>query len=171
MTRATQRHWYLAQTHAHSENKAAANLIRQGYSIYIPRYLKRRSHARRVESVPAPLFPCYLFVAFNVVTERWHSIQSTWGVSRLIRHGDAPALVPETVILNLREREDENGFVRLNPRPNLASGDEIRVVGGVFDTCLGLFEGMAERDRVAVLLELLGRKVRVLLDVDSVVAT
>ena len=67
--------WYVVQTQVHAENRAAANLLRQGYEVYLPRYLKRRRHARRVETVPMPLFPRYLFVAFDVMTARWRSIR------------------------------------------------------------------------------------------------
>ena len=41
---------------------------------------------------------------------------------------------------------------------------------GVFADCLGLFEGMGDRERVTILLDLLGRKVRVALDENFVVA-
>jgi len=40
----------------------------------------------------------------------------------------------------------------------------------VFADNLGLFDGMADRDRVAIFLELLGRKVRVSLEADMVAA-
>jgi len=157
-------------THAHSERKAAWHLMRQGYSIYLPRYIKRRRHARRIETVPMPLFPRYLFVAIDRTMQRWSSIRSTIGVTHLVSNGEDPAWVPDNVIAQLRGREDERGFVQLDLRPRFASGDKIRVVNGIFDTCLGLFEGMADRERVAILLDLLGRKVRVILDGDAVAA-
>jgi transcriptional antiterminator RfaH len=162
--------WYVVQTHVHTESKAAAHLLRQGYSIYLPRYLKRRRHARRVDTVAAPLFPRYLFVAIDRMTQRWRSIQSTVGVTRLVCNGDAPAMVAHAVVDELRGREDERGFIRLDLRPRFAPGDKVRVVDGVFGACFGLFEGMADRERVAILLDLLGRKVRVVLDGDSVAA-
>jgi hypothetical protein len=40
----------------------------------------------------------------------------------------------------------------------------------VFNACLGLFEAMIDRARVAILLGLLGRKVRVVLNGKSVAA-
>jgi transcriptional antiterminator RfaH len=162
--------WYVVQTHLHAEEKAASHLIRQGYSVYLPRYLKRRRHARRVETVSAPVFPRYLFVAINRMTQRWRAIQSTVGVMNLVCNGEDPACMPEAVMSELRSREDERGFVQLNTRPRFAPGDRIRVVHGVFETCLGLFEGMADRERAAILLDLLGRKVRVVLDGDAVAA-
>jgi transcriptional antiterminator RfaH len=162
--------WHVVQTQPHAEQKAAAHLVRQGYSIYLPRYLKRRRHARRIETVSAPLFPRYLFVAIDRMTQRWRSIRSTVGVTHLVCNGDDPAWVPDKVISDLRSREDERGFVHLDLRPRFALGDKIRVVDGVFDACLGLFDGMADRERVAILLDLLGRKVRVVLDRDAVAA-
>ena len=75
--------WYVVQTQPHAESKAARHLCRQGFQIYLPRYLKRRRHARRTETVPAPLFPRYMFVAVDIAVQRWRSIQSTIGVSRL----------------------------------------------------------------------------------------
>jgi transcriptional antiterminator RfaH len=162
--------WYVVQTQVHAEQKAAVNLLRQGYEVYLPRYLKRRRHARRVENVPAPLFPRYLFVAFDILSARWRSIQSTYGVSHLVCNNQEPATLPEKVVAALRVREDEKGFVRFDPRPHYAPGDKIRVTDGVFSESLGLFDGMADRDRVAILLDLLGRKVRIILDRELVTA-
>ena len=162
--------WHVVQTHVHSENKAAAHLLRQGYDVYLPRYLKRRRHARRVENVPAPLFPRYLFVGFDVTVARWRSIQSTPGVSSLVCNRNEPAVLPGSVVEELRRREDDNGFIRFDLLPQYAPGDKVRVVDGVFGDSFGLFEGTADRDRVAILLDLLGRKVRVVLDRESVAA-
>ena len=36
------------------------------------------------------------------------------------------------------------------------SGRQVRVVGGAFCDCIGLYEGMSSGERVAILLELLG---------------
>ena len=44
------------------------------------------------------------------------------------------------------------------------------VVGGAFEECLGLFEQMTDEQRVTILLDLLGRKVRVTLDSDLIAA-
>lgn len=170
MTALVSRRWYVVQTHANAETKAAMHLQRQGFETYLPRYLKRRRHARRTETVAAPLFPRYLFVAFDASRQRWRSIQSTFGVTNLVCTGEDPATLPNEVVEKIRHREDEHGFIRLEMAPQFAPGDKIRVVDGVFSLCSGLFEGMTDRERVTILLELLGRKVRVVLDMDSVAA-
>jgi transcriptional antiterminator RfaH len=162
--------WFVAHTQPHAETKATSHLNRQGFLTYFPRYLKRRRHARRIETVAAPLFPRYVFVAVDMSVQRWRSIYSTVGVTRLVCNGDEPAAVPNGVIEALQHREDVNGLIKLDRRAPFRPGDKIRVLDGAFSSCLGLFEGMAERERIAILLDLLGRKVRVVLDADLVAA-
>jgi len=169
MTAVTQR-WYVVQSQPNAELKAVAHLNRQGFATYLPRYVKRRRHARRIEHVAAPLFPRYLFVGIDLAVQRWRSIFSTVGVSRLVCNGETPQPVSDEIIKGLKTREDETGLVRLQFRPNFRAGDAVRVLDGAFADCLGLYEGMRDSDRVAILLDLLGRKVRVTVDVDAVVA-
>jgi transcriptional antiterminator RfaH len=163
-------HWYVVQTHVNGEAKAASNLMRQGFGVYFPRYLKRRSHARKIDTVARPLFPRYLFVAIDVATQRWRSIQSTIGVSHLVSWGGSPASVNHDVVDALKQREDEGGFVRLERRVRFSPGDTVRVLEGAFTDSLALVEGINDRERVAILLDFLGRKVRVLVGADLIVA-
>ena len=162
--------WFVVQTQVNGEAKAAQNLKQQGYDVYLPRYLKRRRHARKVDFTAKPLFPRYMFVAIDMATQRWRSIQSTFGVSRLVCNGDEPSAVPEGVVDALKQREDEKGFVKMDLKPSFAVGDKVRVLAGAFMDNAGLFHGIADHDRVSILLDMLGRKVRVLLDADMVAA-
>jgi transcriptional antiterminator RfaH len=136
----------------------------------LPLYLKKRRHARRTETVAAPLYPSYLFVRFNSLIHRWRSIHSTIGVVRLVCNGDVPCAMDPEIIENLKARENAQGFVQLHHHPKFALHDKVRVSEGVFADCLGLVEGVSDRDRVVILLNMLGRKVRVLLDEELVVA-
>ena len=156
--------WYLAQTHPNAEHKASHHLVRQGFAIYLPRYLKKRRHARRLDQVAAPLFPRYLFIGIDLTAQRWHSIKSTVGITRLVTQADLPVPVPHGIIEGLLQREDDQGFIRLDVRNPFSPGDRVRVRDGAFCDCLGLFEEISGSERSAILLELLGRKVRVVLD-------
>ena len=162
--------WYVAQTQPNAESKAVTHLNRQGFTTYLPRYMKRRRHARRVEVVSAPLFPRYLFVEIDTAIQRWRSIYSTVGVSQLVCTGDTPTPVLNQVVTLLKDRENAAGLIELERRPQFSIGDEVRVLDGVFCDCFGLYDGMSDRDRVTILLDLLGRKVRVLVDAESVAA-
>ena len=153
--------WYVVHTHARAERVALQNLARQGYRAYLPRYLKRRRHARRVEDVPSPLFPRYLFVSLDISRMRWRAILSTIGVAQLITHGDRPVPVPEGVVEEIRAREGEDGMVAMRPEAPFAPGQMVQITGGPMRDLVGLFEGLSDRDRVLVLLDLLGRQLRV----------
>ena len=102
--------WYAVQTQPRGEDRAVAHLLRQGFDIYLPRYAKKRRHARRVETVAAPLFPGYLFIHFDLATTPWRSVDGTRGVIRIVRNGDQPAALPEGIIENLRQHEDDSGL-------------------------------------------------------------
>ena len=170
MTASANTKWYVVQSQPNAEIKATLHLQRQCFDVYLPRYQKRRRHARRVEFVTAPLFPRYLFVSIDLTAQRWRSVFSTVGVSRLICTGETPTPVPDAVIAAIRAREDASGLVNLGNRPLFAVGDKIRLLDGAFADCLGLYEGLKDSDRVAILLDLLGRKVRVMVDIDAVAA-
>ena len=170
MSEAVGARWYVVQTQVNGEVRAAQNLLRQRFEIYLPRYLKRRRHARKVDFAAKPLFPRYLFVAIDMAAQRWRSIQSTQGVSRLVCNGEEPAAVPHGLLGALKAREDDRGFVRMEAKPAFSLGDKVRVLAGAFVDNAGLFDGMEDHDRVAILLDMLGRKVRVHLDADLVAA-
>jgi transcriptional antiterminator RfaH len=166
----SQPRWYVVQTQANAEHKAVVHLARQGFTTYLPRYLKRRRHARRVDSVVAPLFPRYLFVEIDMAVQRWRSIYSTVGVSCLVCNGEYPAPVPERIVDELKSRQNESGLIQLDCQPKFRLGDKIRVLEGAFYDCLGVYSGMPDRERVGILLDLLGRKVRVLLNAEAIAA-
>lgn len=162
--------WYAVQTQPHAEMKASAHLARQGFDVFLPRFLKRRRHAGRVDNVSKALFPGYMFVAIDIAAQRWRCVNSTVGVRRLVCNGETPAAVSEKIIEALKGREDEQGFITLETPPRFAAGDPVRVIDGVFSRVFGICEGMTDCQRVAILLDLLGRKVRVQIDADSVAA-
>ncbi|HEY9538905.1 MAG TPA: transcriptional activator RfaH [Kiloniellaceae bacterium] len=152
--------WYVAQTQAQGEERARLNLERQGFRTYLPRYRRERRHARRRDVVKAPLFPGYIFIELDLEQSPWRSINGTFGVTRLVCHADTPAAVPPGIVEEIQARAGADGLVELPPAC-LREGQALRIVSGALADCRGLFERMADRDRVILLLDLLGRKVRV----------
>ncbi len=152
--------WYVVYTHPHAEAKAVAHLERQGFSVYLPRYRTRRRHARKVEEVRRPLFPRYLFVAFDEIRERWRPILSTVGVSGMVCRGERPTPVPPGIVEAIRAGEDDGRFDQTVDAATLRDGDRVRVVDGPFADLIGRFCGLADTERVIVLLDMLGRQVR-----------
>src|SRR5262249_36372073 len=128
-----------------------------GYKIYQPLLREnRRSHGRKIIATP-PLFPGYLFVW---VVQGWWDARWAAGVRQLVMDGERPARVPDAVIAEIRSRE-RNGFVEL-PRPRgLVPGMRVRVVSGPLSAQIGLLGALRPRERVLVLLHLLGGQQRV----------
>jgi transcriptional antiterminator RfaH len=160
--------WYVAECHSRAEGEAARHLARQGFRAYLPRYEKTRRHARRVETVAAPLFPGYLFVCLDTAKAGWRAVRSTVGVRRLVSAGDEPLPVPQGVIEDIRARETDAGFVPIAESAPFEPGDSVRITSGPMRDQSGWFERMTDKDRVLVLLSLLGRPVRLTLGVHQV---
>ena len=154
------RRWYVVQTRPRDESTALFHLKRQGFEGYLPRFLKRRRHARRVDMKAEPLFPGYLFVALDLAAVRWRSIHGTVGVSRLICHGETPAPVPVGLVEQIQGREDDRGWIVLHLEQALKKGQKVEISDGPFSDLTGIFEGLDSKERVIVLLNLLGREVR-----------
>ena len=154
--------WAAVNTQPHREQVAHANLERQGFVTYCPVVRRRRSHARRVDEVLRPLFPGYLFVNVSLEREFWRPILSTHGVRTLVRCGDQPSPVDARFIGALRAREVDGAIVR--PSVPYQVGQQVRVVAGGFDDVVATILSLDEKDRLTVLLDLLGRPVKVHLD-------
>jgi len=135
-----------------------------GYQTYYPRLRDRRiRHGRRVELRPA-LFPGYAFIAVEL---QWHAARWTAGVLGLIMGAHQPAHVPDSVIDEIRGRE-VGGLIELAPPPALRRDARVRIVAGPFANHLAIYAGMKPRERVEILLQLLGAVQRVELPKDAV---
>jgi transcriptional antiterminator RfaH len=152
--------WYAAYTQPNAEAKAGEHLERQGYATYLPRYRRWVRHARKRALVLRPLFPRYLFVGVDRLTQRWRPIRSTVGIVGLVTSAEEPMAVAPEIIETLRRRQGEGAFDLLSPAQRLRGGDLVRVTEGPFADLVGRLLGMADHERVFILLELLGRTVR-----------
>ena len=161
-------HWYVVHTQPRGESLAVTNLNNQGLETYLPRHLKRRRHARRTEWVPAPLFPNYLFVRFDIDRTRWRSIHSTFGVRYLVCNGERPAPVPHGIVEDIRSCEDDTGVVVVSKQAPFDKGELVRIMSGAMCDQVGLFDCATDNERVFILLDLLGRNVRVRVPLDTV---
>ena len=69
-------------------------------------------------------------------------------------------MAPSWIVEKLREGEDTQGFISNFGQRALGKGDRIKILDGPFADHLGIFDGLDERQRVCVFLQILGRKVR-----------
>jgi len=167
---AAQDRWFVAKTRPNGEHKALFHLRRQGFEAYLPQFLRRISHARRISWQPRPLFPSYLFVAMSETQKRWRAINSTIGISYLICDDRGPIPIPSGIIENLRDTEDERGLVLTGRRIPFKKGAPVQIMSGAFADHIGRFEGATDDERVVILLDLLGREVRARVKLDAITA-
>jgi transcriptional antiterminator RfaH len=149
------------------ERVANRNLERQGFETYLPVTQQRRRRLGRSIMVIEPMFPRYLFIRLDSRHDNWGPIRSTLGVTALVRFGQFPAPVPDELIGNLRQRDDEEGIQQLLEyayRP----GEPLRIAEGVMAGFEGIYLARSAKDRVLVLLEILGQQARVELARDTI---
>lgn len=161
--------WFAVQTQPRMELWARSNLWSRGFEVYLPRHAKRRRHARKVDTVTLPLFPGYLFVQADMDQGDRRRIDSAPGVAYTVAFGDRPAALADSVIAEIRGREAADGLVHLDPTFGIKPGEAVRLTDGALGDMVGLFDGVSDANRVAVLLSILGRPVRVQVAADRIV--
>ena len=156
--------WLLLQVKPKQEARALENLQRQGGECYCPKILiEKLSRGKRIE-VEEALFPGYLFI--NVQPEQngltYTSIRSSRGVSKIVGFGAEPIKVPETLIeqIKYREQADSMGFIAKDlPQP----GDNINILQGPFKGLKAVFSHADGMQRSIVLINLLNQETPALL--------
>jgi len=152
--------WYVAYTQPNGEARALEHLRRQGYVTYLPRYRRMVRRARRRSVSLRPLFPRHVFILIDRGRQLWHPIRSTRDVVGLVMAGDGPVPVSSEIVDGLLRREREGAVDLVSPIQRLRPGDTVRLIEGPFSDVVGRLLGMADDERIFVLLELLGRGVR-----------
>ncbi len=149
--------WAVLLTQPNRERTVEEHARQQEFEVWFPRI-----------SPNEVLFPRYGFVN---ITGAWRALLSTLGVSDVLRSGPsdredrAPVFVPSHTpdgngIEDLRARE-RNGFIILPPRQRFAQGEPVHVDEGLFVGWSGLYDGMPQEGRAAVLLAAMGQWTRV----------
>ena len=159
-------YWAAAQLQPQRDTLALHFLRQAGFETYAPRLRERRTvQGRKVVRTPL-LFPAYAFVFIRL---QWHAARWAPGVIRLVMDGAVPARVPDAVIDEIRSRE-RGGLIELPEPPTVRLGDAVRILRGPFEGHLAIYHGMKPRQRVEVLLSLLGSRQRMTLAADAVEA-
>lgn len=122
--------------------------------VFAPRIRFRRMRAGQPLWTTEALFPGYLFARFEYL-ERRRQISALPGVTSIVHFGDKAAPVEETIVAELRGlvADNETLQVDFDPQP----GADVVINGGAMSGLRVLVTRvMPARQRIAVLLELLG---------------
>ncbi len=147
--------WFCLHTAPRQENKVAQILQRDlGLEVFAPRIRFRRMRLGKPIWATEALFPGYLFARFEYL-ERRRQINALPGVTSIVHFGDQLAPIDDTTVADLRAlvRDDETIEVTAEPSP----GDEVVITSGPMSGLRVLVTRvLPARQRIAILLELLG---------------
>ena len=144
-------YWACVLTETQREKVAIRFLTMAGYETYMPWLRAKRSIV--------PLFPGYCFVL--IADRGWWAARWSVAVRAIVgAHIGEPARVPDRIIAELRSHE-RNGLIQLPQKPGLRRGDQVRITRGPMAERLAIYEGMKGRERVEVMLAILGSVQRV----------
>jgi transcriptional antiterminator RfaH len=152
--------WYLVHTKPRQEKCALTNLEQQGYECYLPTISSERLKRGALALSTEPLFPRYLFIRLGHgdAAKSWAPIRSTRGVSKLVKFGLEPAKVDDGLIELLKSRESAASD---QPERLFSAGDKVRLIKGPFGGIEGIYQMAEGERRVIVLIELIGKTVKV----------
>jgi transcriptional antiterminator RfaH len=151
--------WSLVYTRNKWEESARGHLEQQGFEVFLPRIRKTVRHAGRRRERIEPMFPRYLFVHLDPGVEDWSPIRSTVGVTTLVRFGREPGIVPAEIVDGLRARADEHGIIGSDDPGDFEAGQNVRIVEGPFEGYQAIIQAKLARERVDILLALVGQYV------------
>jgi transcriptional antiterminator RfaH len=158
--------WYAIQTKANKEKEVEKRLSDLRIEVFLPWMRTRRRIGSRFHWVLAPLFPGYLFCRLDLI-ESGKAARYAPGVRDFLKFGNHIADVGGEIVTSLRERCPD-GIAQIE-LVSAKPGDAIKINEGPFSGLEAVFEKkMKGSERVAVLLEILGRQTRIVLPSETI---
>ena len=157
------RAWYLVYTKPKGEKTAQENLLRQGYETYLPLLGVSKRRRGRYVTLIEPMFSRYLFIQLNQTSDNWSPIRSTLGVTDMVRFSGYPAKVPAELIEFLRASENEAGLQSI-AIDELKPGNSVEIIEGPMTGYQGIYQAQTSADRAIILLDVVGKHTRVMVD-------
>lgn len=158
--------WYLLRAKPRQEIVAVENLERQLFRVFLPLMSRNRHRRGKWIRIVEPMFPGYLFISLDFARQNSASIRSTRGVVDFVRFGAEPRPVPESIIHSLKTMPSA---VPDETAPLFRRGDPVAIVAGSLSGMQAIFQAEKGADRVILLLDLLGRCVRITMNRSHVV--
>lgn len=158
--------WYAIQTKGNKEKDVAKRLTNLKLEIFLPWLRDRRRIGSKFQWVLVPLFPGYLFCRLDILISGKTARYSP-GVKDFLKFGNEITEIPNDIIVALQERCPD-GVAAIDPVA-MSAGDFVKIDEGPFAGLEAIFEKkMKGSERVAVLLEILGRQTRLVLPSETV---
>jgi len=149
--------WYCVKTKPKQEG-VATRLLRGelGLEVFCPKIRFKRARSTGVAWVNEAMFPGYIFARF-VYPELYRRIAATSGVAKTLSFGGRPCVLDPQIIEDLRCHVADGETIEI--ACDIKEGEEVKVVEGPFRGVRALVTRiLPARDRVAILLKMLGQE-------------
>ena len=160
--------WFCLRSQPKHEHIAAGHLRQlPGVEVFLPRIRFKRATVVGAKWTTEALFPGYLFARFIWPTAL-RMVRHAHGVSGVVHFGDRWPTIDDAIIAELRTAVGDKELCVLDAP--LLPGDVVRIADGTLSGQLAVVTQIQSgRDRVAVLMDFLGRQTTVELPATSLV--
>ena len=154
---------YVVHTKARKESLAEANLLRQDFQTYLPWYKRVVRQRGTWREIVEPLFPRYLFCTSTPISKQSRPSAPPWRHHPRHLRASPRAGLGRHYRCHPPERGRGTGQ-HLAPERQYKKGDTVAITAGPFEGLQGIFETSFGAQRVALLLDILGKSARVVLN-------
>lgn len=172
--------WYVVHTYSGYENKAKqaledrirAHAMEKFFGdVLVPSEKVTEMRGGNKRTTTRKFFPGYMFVRMELNDQTWHLVKNTPRVTGFVGGGKNPPPVPDEEVSRITNQIKDG---TLKPTPTLAfeKGETVRVVEGPFMNFNGIVEEvLPDKQRVKVIVSILGRSTPVEFDFDEIEKT
>ena len=172
--------WYVVHTYSGYENKAKQALedrIRtHGMEelfgdVLVPSEKVTEMRAGNKRTTTRKFFPGYMFVRMELNDQTWHLVKNTPRVTGFVGGGKNPPPVPDEEVSRITN-QIKDGTLKPTAKVAFEKGETVRVVEGPFMNFNGIVEEvLPDKQRVKVIVSILGRSTPVEFDFDEIEKT
>ena len=147
--------WYVIHTKPREEARCYADVTAKGFNSFLP--LAREADKTK------PLFPRYLFSLVHRNQDWWPLMRAN-GVSTILSDTFGfPVPVPVDQITAIRDQlvDDTLHIPKAARKASLKAGETVRIIDGAFRGWDGEIVRVSARERVDLLLDMVGRKTKI----------
>lgn len=160
--------WYAVYTRSRGEKKLAVEFQYAGIDYYLPLITRIRQWSDRKKQVEEPLFKGYIFV--HIHEANFYKVLNTPGVVNFVKFEGKPTVIPPKQITAIKHYLED-------PEPDssesfeLNEGQLVKVKSGPMEGLIGRLVQVRNQFRLVVLIEALGKAVRLNIPRSKVEAT
>jgi transcriptional antiterminator RfaH len=147
-------YWFVATYKVNESKRLISNLDSQKFQFYLPKIT-----VKKVNQIPKEedLFPGYIFIKTS--SENYSKLKFTRGIKNIIQFGDKVAYLPQSAIGEIKKIEKKSKTDPIKSKFSL--GQEVMISNGPLEGNLVRICSLVSKDRVGILLSILGTKTRI----------